>query len=76
MKRKKRWSWTEAQKRRHLVGRYHYWLNVPSDFVRQFNKANRTKENESIHKLMSGEDPDFIDFSPRYSKRCAGWIYF
>jgi hypothetical protein len=76
MRNKKRWSWTEAQRRRHLKGRYHYWNNVPSDFVRQFNKANRTKAKKSMHKLMRGDDPDFIDFSPMYSKRCAAWIYF
>lgn len=76
MKTKKRWSWTEAQRRRHTPGRYHYWSNVPSDFVRQFNKANRTKEKVSMHEFIRGGDPDFIDFSPKYPKRCAGWIYF
>jgi hypothetical protein len=76
MKTKKSWSWTEAQRRRHTPGRYHYWNNVPSDFVRQFNKANRTKAKKSIHEVMLGKDPDFIDFSSRYPKRCAGWIYF
>ena len=76
MKTKKRWSWTEAQRRRHTPGRYHYWSNVPSDFVRQFNKANRTKEKVTIHKFIRSENSDLIDFSPRHPKRCAGWIYF
>jgi len=76
MKTKKKWSWTEAQKRRHTPGRYHYLNNVPSDFVRKFIKANRTKEKKCMHKLLRGDDPDFIDFSPMYPKRCAAWIYF
>lgn len=76
MRNKKRWSWTQKQKRRHTPGRYHHWSNVPRDFVRNFTEANRTKEKRDLKKVMSGWDLDFIDFTPKYPRRCAGWIYF
>jgi hypothetical protein len=75
MKTKKRWSWTEKQRRRHTRGRYHHWSNVPNHYVKKFIESNRTKEKRDVKKVMLGFDPDKIDFSPRYQKRCARWFY-
>lgn len=75
---KKRWAWTESQKRRKSCEKYRScsWGSVPAFFRRDLNKQTKAKERLDVNKLMKGFAEDEIDFTPRHHPSSAGWLWW
>lgn len=73
---KKRWAWTEAQKRKHFSARCWNDKTPPSWYCNVYNRKNRNKSKRTLYKVINGWDIDYLDFSPQYHHRCAGWFWW
>ncbi len=69
---KKRWAWTEAQKRKHRTcGWTRYGSGVPKWFCREFSQKWKNSCNANLKKVKLGEDPDNLYFYTHNHKNIA-----
>lgn len=75
---KKRWAWTEAQKRKHwsLNDGSGWSIGPPSWYCRPYHRSNKVREKVYLHKIMKGLDPDELVLNPKHHHRSAGWDWW
>jgi hypothetical protein len=71
---KKRWAWTESQKRKHYsLKRYE---SVPKMFIRFEHKENKTYEKIYLHKVKNGYDVDYLELKIKNQVSSAGYNWW
>ena len=73
---KKRWAWTEAQKRKHHP--FCKWnMNAPKWYCKTFHVKEKQKVQMELKKCKLGVDPDELNLYPRYNNRhIACWYWW
>jgi len=71
---KKRWAWTEAQKRKHWSDKR--FGSVPKYFCKNLHKENKTCEKEYLQKIKRGFDSDLLELKIKNQQSSAGYIYW
>ena len=72
---KKRWAWTEAQKRKKwslLRGR----MGPPSWYCKFYHIENKTGEKQFIHKIKNGFDADYLEMKIKNQSSSAGYSWW
>jgi hypothetical protein len=72
---KKRWAWTEAQRRKHQTSNPG-WYSVPKWYCRLLNKENKACEKAYLKKIMKGDDPDFVELEIKNQASSAGYSWW
>lgn len=72
---KKRWAWTEAQRRKHQTSNPG-WYSVPKWYCRLLHKENKSCERTYIDKIMKGEDPYIIELKIKNQRSSAGYDWW
>ena len=69
---KKRWAWTEKQRRSHFSRSR--WDSIPSWYTRYLHRENKTLEKMAIHKYMRGNfEKDVVIKNQRSSTGYSWW---
>lgn len=75
---KKRWAWTEAQKRKHWSINYHgnFSGGAPKWFCKIFHNSDKRRLQKYLLEVKHGADPDDVVYNPRYNNKGAKWYWF
>ena len=73
---KKRWAWTEAQKRKHWSLNGWRYDSPPKWYCDVFDHTNNAIVKKAITDIKFGVDPDDVSFSPRYNNNTAKWYWW
>ena len=74
---KKRWAWTEAQKRNHWSDQKYNWSGgVPRWFCRILDKSDKRRCQMALRELKNGADPEEFTFNPKYNNSSAKWLWW
>lgn len=72
---KKRWAWTEAQKRKDQSSSSG-WQSVPTFICRIEHRENKTYVKKYLHKIKLGFDPDYEEIKIKNQDSSAGYNWF
>ena len=76
-KSKKRWAWTETQKRKHWSDNFRHWNGgVPRWFCRFLDNADKRRCQKALLELKNGGDPEEFIFNPKYKGSSAKWLWW
>ena len=67
---KKRWAWTEAQKRKSY--NHDYWYTPPKWFRKDYHAGNRAYERSLLNKIKNGEYSDSY-ITTKFHSSSAKW---
>lgn len=75
---KKRWAWTEAQKRKHFTKSNMRCCSggAPKWFCKTFRKYDKNRCKKALHELIKGADPEDFIFNPKYNESSAKWFWW
>jgi hypothetical protein len=74
---KKRWAWTEAQKRKSRNSYHHWPKSAPSWYCKEYDNREKTFAKNQLHKVLRGYHPDDLSLWKRYSHRySATWMWW
>jgi len=74
---KKRWAWTEAQKRKHFSKNMRCCSGgVPKWFCKTLRKHDKIRCKKVLHDLTKGADPEDFTFNPKYNESSAKWLWW
>ena len=72
---KKRWAWTEAQKRKHHP--FSKWsCGAPKWYCKTFHKKYKNIAKKSLHKVKREYDPDTLDYRTHNHRNIAKWYWW
>lgn len=71
---KKRWAWTESQKRNHYSLKHQD--SVPNWFCKFEHKENKTYVKRYLHKVKNGYDVDYLELKIKNQDSSAGWNWW
>ena len=74
---KKKWAWTEAQKRKHWSLNLPSWSRGPTrEFIVEYHRANRAYEKAMINKIINGYLDEDSYIGIKYHPSCAKWFWW
>ena len=75
---KKRWAWTEAQKRKHwsVTASWRYYDSPPRWFCKIFDNHDKRRCQKALRELKNGGDPEDFIFNPKYNGSSAKWLWW
>lgn len=73
---KKRWAWTEAQKRKHFPKHRNWYSGPPNWFCKLLEKSDKSKCQKALLELKNGGDPEDFIFNPKYKGSSAKWLWW
>jgi hypothetical protein len=71
---KKRWAWTEAQKRKHWSTQF--YDAPPSWFCRIIDNEDKRRCQMALRELKNGNDPEEFIFNPKNNGSSAKWLWW
>jgi len=73
---KKRWAWTEAQKRKHWSLNCWGYESPPNWFCKIIDNEDKRKLQIALRELENGKDPEEFIFNPRNNGSSAKWLWW
>jgi len=74
---KKRWAWTEAQRRKHWS--QSHWSRgggVPRWFCKIIDNGDKRRCQIALRELKNGGDSENFIFNPKYNGSSAKWLWW
>ena len=73
---KKRWAWTEAQKRKHWTQNHWTYDSPPKWCCDKFDNANNTIVKKALKDIKFGMEPDDVEFGEKFVNNSAKWYWW
>lgn len=73
---KKRWAWTEAQRRKEWSENEFCRKSPPHWFTKILDNSDKRRLQKYLKEVKWGNDPDDVFYNPKYNNSSAKWLWF